>query len=1775
MADDSAIEQDIFERDIILEDLKRTLLFSTTDVLQFKSRSSDLTTQHRKFGKLQSKIEKSLMKLKTFNKEEQLKIRNDFSDCYYAILMHVNKFKQADQEGRRMSRIPALALPYTQNHCLNKLPTLPLPTFSGESTDWPSYYDLYRALIHNNDAYTSAEKFRYLLLTLKNEPHNLIKSIPITDENYIVALEILMNRYENRRIIASKHLDRILDIEKCANESNLNLRKLVNVYMENIKALEMMKFPVHDWSFILLNILLRKIPHTVRKRFELSLNKSSDIPTVDILIKFLEQEISTFEIMSNSESRIIEGSFRSRAPSANPHRPSNNSGAGSSGAPRASGSAPRHTFAVTESSDVQNGKRCILCDDQHILTKCSKFLNMSPNDRYNFVKNKNVCYNCLNVGHDIRYCRSNYSCQSCNKRHHTLLHFESKPANSNQACAVSFPPTEEPKFSVSVDPGLATMPMQPTNVNHAMRESGESSIAPLVRKCTIMLSTALVNVCVGSTSHSIRCLIDTGSQASFMTEACSKRLGLSCRYIDIPVFGIGEEKPIQPKGIVSCVVTPRSSDQPAISVEALILPKLFSQFPRIPLPIETWPHIQNLNLADPYFNATNAQPVEMLLGADVLSHILLGNIVKGRPDAPIAMNSIFGYLLMGRVYFDASPCTSSPLQVCHSSFFEDSDLQRFWELEAVPEEKTFNPDERQCESIFENTHSRDENGRYVVALPFKNAPILGQSRDIALARFRKLEYRLERDTSLKRDYHACLQEYLELNQMELCDPPSKDDTSHYYIPHHCVVKESSETTKLRVVFDAACKTTNGKSLNDLLLTGPKLHSDIVDILLNFRVHNIVFTADIKHMYRNIAVRNSDWDYQRIVWRSSPDLPIRDYRLRVVVFGISSSPHAALRVIRQLAHDEADRFPLAAAVLMRDVFVDDVVSGEDSEVSALNLQKQLLGICASAGFELRKWHSNSPAILAAAPSDSHGERPEALSFAEVEKDPSIKVLGLQWNPSSDSFSFKVQTSNSNCTKRVILSEIAKIYDPVGFLAPVILYAKHLMQLLWIAGTGWDESPPIDIVNAWLSFIKQLPLLSECVFPRHIFSMADSIELHGFADASERAYAGCVYIRCKCSDNQTRVFLVLAKTRVAPLKRLSIPRLELMAALLLSQLISKVMLAYGDRIHFHHVYAWSDSTIVLAWLRSSPHEWKTFVSNRTSDILSRVPASCWRHVPSFDNPADSASRGMLPAAFIEHSLWFHGPSWLQTESNTWPVLNQSLNTTEEKRTLPLLANPSSVGVDKEEPEILSKFSSLGKLVRVVAYIFRFYSKCKKIQVTFPRHITVLEYNSSLNRIISIVQQSTFAEDIKNISHGKPPTNQLKRLAPFIDKDNLLRVGGRLHKSLLSFESKHQLILPKKHSLTTLIIDDAHITHLHAGPQSTQYLLLQKYWILSGRDIVRQRIHRCVPCFRARPTHTQPRMAPLPSVRTQSARPFIKTAVDYAGPFYVRANKVRNAKIIKSYVAVFVCMSVKAIHLELVSDLTAEAFLAALRRFTSRRGLCTDIYSDNGKNFVGCSNYLKELYAFLNSDTVQRALHEQTLKQNLTFHFQPVTGSHFCGLVEAGVKSFKHHLHRVIGTRTQTYDEMHTVLCQIEAVLNSRPLCVLSSDSADPLPLTPAHFLIGGPLTALPDISLTEFNTDRLNRWQWVQQCIQHFWKRWSREYLHEIQQAHKWFHDRGPPISEGMIVMVRDDNLPVLQWRLARVHALHPGTDKVIRTVTLRMGNSLTKRPVVKICPIPLN
>ena len=443
------------------------------------------------------------------------------------------------------------------------------------------------------------------------------------------------------------------------------------------------------------------------------------------------------------------------------------------------------------------------------------------------------------------------------------------------------------------------------------------------------------------------------------------------------------------------------------------------------------------------------------------------------------------------------------------------------------------------------------------------------------------------------------------------------------------------------------------------------------------------------------------------------------------------------------------------------------------------------------------------------------------------------------------------------------------------------------------------------------------------------------LHGFSDASEQGYAATVYLRAENHNGRVGIQLLLAKSKVAPLKaKFTIPQLELNGAVLLTLLVTRVISCLEKSIDVREVVGWCDSTIVLAWLKISPHLLQVFEGNRVSRIINCGTPITWRHVPSRLNAADCASRGITVTELVEHPLWW-GPEWLLEPPSTWPQ-QDNIDTGGPLPGLKKAKLNTFVTVPCLDMTLLERYSSLDKLIGVTAYILRFYNNLRYKENRRHGTLTVKERQDALLIWIRIIQSTEFTDDIQAIVKERNCSKRLTRLCPFMDADGILRVGGRLRHSELKFEAKHPILLPRNGKLVELLIDHYHKVHCHAGPMALQAILQQRYWILTVRGAIRARIFKCIPCYRLKARSVQPIMADLPADRVTQARVFNGVGTDFAGPFQIKASQLRNAKIMKAYLCVFVCLATKAVHLEVVSELSTEAFLAAFSRFVSRRGL-----------------------------------------------------------------------------------------------------------------------------------------------------------------------------------------------------------------------------------------------
>lgn len=728
----------------------------------------------------------------------------------------------------------------------------------------------------------------------------------------------------------------------------------------------------------------------------------------------------------------------------------------------------------------------------------------------------------------------------------------------------------------------------------------------------------------------------------------------------------------------------------------------------------------------------------------------------------------------------------------------------------------------------------------------------------------------------------------------------------------------------------------------------------------------------------------------------------------------------------------------------------------------------------------------------------------------------------------------------------------------------------MQELWLQQLDWDDPVPEKLTFQWLKYRKELSSLERIEIPRWIkvTSVSSEIQLHGFSDASERAYAAVVYIRVILNE-AVHVQLLTAKSKIAPIKRISLPKLELCAAVLLAKLLDSVKQA----MNFQRVetFAWTDSMITLSWIRANPSKWKPFVANRVTEIQSLSSTISWHHIGTKNNPADMASRGLYPSEIENLAMWWQGPPMLKTFTLNIITKTINIDTDLEMRRVKTITLTTFTAQFKQ---IIEKYSTLQKLQRVIAYCQRAAHNFKNANQRKTNPITVAELEAALQFVIKITQTEEFNEEISSLTKHSMVTNRSKLLTlhPFIDKDNILRVGGRLQNANIDYDRQHPIILPRNHHLTNLIIPDAHVKTQHGGQTITTEFIQTKFWIIGAKNNIKRILKKCITCFKVNATRSRQLMGNLPAPRVQIARPFFNTGVDYAGPLEIKAWKGRCNRYHKGYIAIFICLCTKAIHIELVSDLSTAAFIAAYHRFSSRRGICRNIYSDCGTNFVGADNKLKHEFKTI-SKQWSSEISEALSSLGTQWHFNPPASPHFGGLWEAGVKSIKYHLKRVTGLAKLTFEEYATLLSQIEACLNSRPLCPRSSEPGDFSTLTPGHFLIMSALNTPPERDLEDRKPTTLDRWQYIQQLYQSFWDKWSSEYLSRLQQRPKW-NTQHANIQEGDLVLLRDGRLPPTHWQLARVTATHPGKDKLTRVVTVSTNKSTFQRPIHKVCLLPI-
>ncbi|XP_006818999.1 uncharacterized protein LOC102803656, partial [Saccoglossus kowalevskii] len=800
-------------------------------------------------------------------------------------------------------------------------------------------------------------------------------------------------------------------------------------------------------------------------------------------------------------------------------------------------------------------------------------------------------------------------------------------------------------------------------------------------------------------------------------------------------------------------------------------------------------------------------------------------------------------------------------------------------------------------------------------------------------------------------------------------------------------------------------------LNDCLQTGPSLLNDLTAILLRFRLHRVALTGDIEKAFLNVRLDEKDRDFTKFLWLSDPSDPesqFNVYRFKSVLFGAVSSPFILNAVVK--THLESKASIPTSSDLQRNIYVDNVVSGVDNNAEAVTYYNEANTLMKSCGFNLRAWSSNSHEVCTLA------DKANTLN-----RDTNVNVLGIRWKVDSDELCYPTRVNDrlydNPVTKRTIVQDTASLYDPLGYLSPIHIKAKLLIQLLWKQKLGWDDKLSDDMTQKWEEISNDIMEAANTKFKRRYFNSDSKIkecELHVFGDASNKAYGAAVYLR---HNNETS--LVMAKSRVAPLKpEITLPRYQT-TSIRIGCIEGHDLVTRGVTArHFaeHSNLWWSGPP----WLKKG--DWP----------VCELFDSAVNHVPITD---------IEPIAPITDITQVHGES---------EQFSNAKNPTVELGEIPPTGIQYIINADN--------VSSLNKLLRISAYVLRFISNMKRDKERNIDPLTAHEIQQAERMWVRDIQREQFQAEIRSIQrkHGKLG-HLTKQLKLFVDDESILRCGGRLHNAPLDFITKFPVLLPTGHRFTELVITNAHAQVLHSGLQATITHIRQRFWIARIRQVVKALLRKCVTCIKVSGSHYRPPVsAPLQSCRVNSTPPFTVTGVDFTGALYVRSSQ--NTKETKAYVCLFTCAVTRAIHLELVPNLSTKSFLYAFCRFAARRSIPSIMISDNASTYLSASNEIRKLFY---SPEVKTYL----ANNRIQWRFIPKRAPWFGGFWERLIGLTKTAIKKVLGRSFVTYDELNTILVEIESVLNERPLTYVSSDKEDPTPLTPSHLLHGRSLTCVP--------------------------------------------------------------------------------------------------------------
>ncbi|XP_062704081.1 uncharacterized protein LOC134286482 [Aedes albopictus] len=1636
-----------------------------------------------------------------------------------------------------------------------------LPTFSGDPEEWPLFLSTFTSTT-TLCGFTNDENIVRLQRSLKGRAYEAVKSRLLHPSNVSGVMSTLKMLFGQPEVIVHSMMSKINSLP-ALKEGKLETIVDFAISVQNFCAtVDACGLEEYFYNMTFLHQLVNKLPPSIKlnwAQYRLSL------PTVN-LASFSSWLYTLAEAASAvTIPNIVFESHPVRSDSRavkkcnlfiNAHSEEASSG--------------HHSGVLPNSKGADDS--CLVCKGScKSIAKCERFLEFSRDSRWATVRDLGLCRRCLQQhkgGCQAKLCGRN----GCELKHHELLHNEQKSAtlpliDSKSDVSKSMPNQRQESSSHS----------EPISTEHGCHTHQVISSHVLFRYLPVVLHGK-------HRSIETFAFLDDGSELTLVDEELADELQLEGEEMPLCLLWTGGTKRREDgsKSVQLDIAAKHNGSNKYTmhgvrTVAELLLPSQTLNFEELS---GMYPHLKGL----PITSYQDVRP-RILIGMKDQYLSLVQKSREGMIHQPIAVKTRLGWTICGGANCEnPASLVHSVFHVCTCTSPSDQDLHKmmkdYFAVDSlgVAQSKTrlLSTEEERAQSLLETRTVLKEN-RYETGLLWRDDNIrLPDSFSMAFRRLQCLRKRMDKDLQLSDELHNKIVDLLEKGYARKLtdDELSQSFPRTWYLPIFPVTN-TNKPGKIRMVWDAAA-TAHGVSLNSALLKGPDQLCELFTILVQFREGRVALTGDVREMFLQVLMRPEDQQCQRFLWYNK-DGTLSVYVLQVMTFGACCSPSSAQFVKNLNAERFKGEYPAAVEVIQKRHYVDDMLMSVATEEEAISLAKQVKTVHAEGGFEIRNWISNSKHVIEAL-EENHTEEKNLDLSPELATE---KVLGLWWCTDLDTFSFKIGWNRygrallegqHRPTKRQMLRILMSVFDPLGLIAQFLMYLKILLQDVWRSGIDWDEQINESIFDRWQTWLQVLPRIEQIRIPR-CYSKGRSfdhgaVQLHTFVDASENGIAAACYLRFN-HDDGVGCSIVAAKTRVAPLKYLSIPRLELQAALIGARLARAVSEALSVQISRRNF--WSDSQDVLCWIRSDHRRYSPFVAFRISEILELTEIAEWRYVPTDLNVADDGTKWKGFPDLGPEARWFNGPQFLYLTEDHWPRPSKIPTTTD----LELRPSAMSHFVASEPIIRANDFSSWSRLVRIVALVQRFSSNCKlkrQRKSTINGPLSSQEISSAEAYLVRQAQCEIYSDEVALLQRSQHELNQLKtplpktsslhQKSPWLDRNGVMRMRGRIANCDYATEdAKHPIILPRDHPTTKLIIAHYHQKYNHQNHETVINEIRQKYSVSKLRTAFAKIRNNCQLCKNHRIVPKVPIMADLPEARLDAfTQPFTHVGVDFFGPYEI----VIGRRSEKRWGMLATCLTTRAIHIEVACTLNTDSCVMALRNFISRRGKPRTIYSDRGTNFVGANRELKEAECTINQDKLMT----EFVDAETSWKFLPPSSPHMGGSWERLIGCVKKNLMGILSMRRLTDEVLRNLLTEVENTVNSRPLTHVPVDDESSPALTPNHFLIGSSNGVKPLCTADDSGENLRQCWRLSQIQANRFWKRWINDYLPEITRRTKWFTDT-KPVEDNDVVVIVDPKLPRNCWPKGRIICTHPGRDGQPRSATVRTATGIYERPVAKL------